>query len=144
MQSADRPYHARRLAGVDQALGDGFAREPAELLDQLRDRLDLLAANHPSAAADSGELSEDELPPETDGSMQIIENPEISGPPDDPVEIDEVSRSDQPGRPEPIAAEHAGGVPGDIVSLHGIDRAGEQPYRPWFAADESGDPWFVG
>jgi len=144
MQYADRPYHARRLAGVDQALGDGLAREPADLLDQLRERLDRLAANHPSAVADSGEPSEGEPAPETGESVQIIENPEISSPPDDPAETDGRSRSEDPGRAQRIAAERAEGVPAEIASLHAIDRPGGQPYRPWFASDESGDPWFVG
>src|SRR5579859_2425641 len=46
---ADRPYRTRPLAGVDQALAEGHAREPAELLDQLRERLDRLPQDHPSA-----------------------------------------------------------------------------------------------
>jgi len=46
----DSPHRQRPLAGVDQALGEGHARQPTELLDQLRDRLSRLDANHPSAS----------------------------------------------------------------------------------------------
>ncbi len=49
MAPIDQPSPARRLAGVDQALGDGAARSPSELLDQLRERLARLDVNHPSA-----------------------------------------------------------------------------------------------
>ncbi|HXS63587.1 MAG TPA: hypothetical protein VN767_11975 [Streptosporangiaceae bacterium] len=49
MSSMDSPHRQRPLAGVDQALGEGHARQPTELLDQLRERLSRLDANHPSA-----------------------------------------------------------------------------------------------
>jgi len=150
MQSADRPYQARRLAGVDQALGGGGARRPAELLGQLRDRLDQLAANHPSAVTEGNEPSASEPPPETSEQLQIAENPELGDPPDEPEEVEAPSGSDEPLQQEGSAVERVGGVPGigvsgNVVGLpspHGRLGKGE-PYRPWFASDEPGDPWFV-
>jgi hypothetical protein len=52
VRSMDSPGSPRRLAGVDQAFGDGVARPPRELLDQLRERLGRLDAAHPSADPD--------------------------------------------------------------------------------------------
>jgi hypothetical protein len=51
VRSMDSPG-SRRLAGVDQAFGDGAARPPRELLDQLRERLGRLDSAHPSADPD--------------------------------------------------------------------------------------------
>jgi len=146
MQSADRPHQARRLTGVDQALGNGGARRPAELLGQLRERLDQLAANHPSAVAEGSEPSAGEPPPEAGETLQIAKDPEIGAPPDDHEEVDAPPGSDEPQRQERNSVPSAGGLPADVAGLPGPDgRPGQgEPYRPWFAADESADPWFVG
>ena len=172
MHEADRPYQARRLAGVDQALGDGRAREPADLLNQLRERLDSLAANHPSAQRDRGEPASREPAPTDPASGEPFSGesaqpdgqPEGSaGPLDESGSEDTGSRPhrDEPRGPErgdaeafPKAVGEAPVGPGANLPPESVfdsnyapfggDRTPKgEPYRPWFAADETADPWFV-
>jgi hypothetical protein len=179
MHHADRPYQAPRLAGVDQALGDGEAREPTDLLNQLRERLDNLAANHPSAHLDRSQPAEaDEQPQGKEADEQpqgkAAELAEDSG----SGETESWRRRDEPQGPRGPERREQTHVPeqGDAGALteafgdvpvgngatlppesaldghyaqfdraraHGLFPAQGEPYRPWFAADESGEPWFV-
>ena len=167
MDEADRPYQARRLAGVDQALGDGRAREPADLLNQLRERLDSLASNHPSAHHDRREPAPQEP---ALGEPFRMESAQPDEQPESAAETAEDSGSGDPGsrphREEPRGPERGGAEafpkavgeapvgPGANLppqsafdgdyALFGEGRPPEgEPYRPWFAADETADPWFV-
>ncbi len=192
MRPADRPSQARRLAGVDQALGEGQAREPADLLDQLRERLDRLATNHPSARRDQIRPTERPDAPAERPKRGADRREDTAAPPGEgrpgegrpgvgrpgvgrlgvgrPAEAAGPARSDDPGgqgQGEPGGEEpafgdapagHPGaqfgpGAPGGLPQApaadgrpgqHGLGRAGtDEPYRPWFAADESGEPWFI-
>jgi hypothetical protein len=167
MHHADRPYQAPRLVGVDQALGDGGAREPTDLLNQLRERLDNLAANHPSAHPDRSQPAEADEQPQGN----VADLPEDSG----SGETESWRRRDEPHGPERREQSHVpeqgdagvlakpfGDVPVgngassppesaldghyaqfDRARAHGLFPAQGEPYRPWFAAEESGEPWFV-
>lgn len=67
----DLPRRQRPLAGVDQALGDGHARQPTELLEQLRDRLARLDSNHPSADRWPSDHADASAEPETSAIEEI-------------------------------------------------------------------------
>ena len=170
MSHADRPF-TRPLAGVDQALGEGRARQPSELLDQLRERLDRLDRSHPSAGqgpADRPEDRSDEASPDQDpaaalaadqaaaaGDSAQVSRPDRSSLPKDRTEA---SSDDQPGDQgagEPRAVRQPGRPPAAVDGVasgladdgHGrvagasLTSKGE-PYRPWFA-DGPDAPWFV-
>lgn len=187
MHHADRPYQARRLAGVDQALGEGRAREPADLLNQLRERLDSLAANHPSAQPDRSQPAEPDEQPEGDAVEPAAETG--SGDTDSRPRRDEPHGKERrershapeqggpgqsgPGQASPEQSSTEQGATGhgdtqDFTKPFGEAPAGSgaslpqesapegryaqfdpvrtnmgEPYRPWFAADEPGEPWFV-
>lgn len=170
MSHADRPF-TRPLAGVDQALSEGRARQPVELLDQLRERLDRLDQNHPSASPRSTDRhearSEDAAPDHdtaadpatgeaaTEGESARISRADRSspneegadGPPDDQPGDQGAGQpavARQAERPEAAADGVAGGVADDGhygVIKSGLTAKGE-PYRPWFA-DGADTPWFV-
>lgn len=149
MRSMEWPDRSRRLAGVDQALGDGQARAPAELLDQLRERLGRLEPGHPSSTRQSpadrvspGDVSPDdvspgapELPELADQSRQAAESDGFGG----AGVLGEVSGDFGDFGP--------GGVPGGLSTGPGALDAGRagrgDPYRPWFMAGDSGPPWFA-
>jgi hypothetical protein len=146
MCSADWSDRSRRLAGVDQALGDGRARPPGELLDQLRERLGRLELNHPSA-----------YPQRAHAAARDAGEPD--GFPDaEDSHLGELTDESQ------IAAEAGSGVTGAIADTDVADwgsagaeagRAGDRPllspgrpghgdpYRPWFMDGEPGTPWFA-
>jgi hypothetical protein len=159
MSHADRPYLTRPLAGVDQALGEGRARPPVELLDVLRERLDRLDPNHPSASQASADTDEAPGRDATDDrdvtADQVVSHAAARG------ENGRVSRGDQRGdRPgdrgvgEPPVVRQAGlpaaadsAVDGQAAEpqVRAVDarRADKgERYRPWFA-HEPGTPWFV-
>ncbi len=169
MSQADRPYLTRPLAGVDQALGEGRARQPVELLDQLRERLDRLDPNHPSASPRSTGWDEapgrDATPDQdvaADPAADQAAGPGESGQdsrPDHPslrkAGADR-SREDQPGdqgaggspairhagQPAPAGADGAvNGLGADGQSRVAGDRVGEA------AGTDKGErylPWFAG
>jgi hypothetical protein len=193
MTGMDVPRRQRPLAGVDQALGEGSARQPAELLDQLRERLARLDSNHPSASrrpADHGDAgveaeAGDEVSAaaetsavdeakaggaikadgevktdgqvktdgEADSAMARADRPEsrrdadrTGG--DDPGEATDPG----PSAGEPSRAWSDGSSAGADRPGHGPSDAGParprragsaDPYRPWFATDESVAPWFA-
>ncbi len=148
MCSADWSDRSRRLAGVDRALGEGQARPPGELLDQLRERLGRLELNHPSAcprpagrvvaaARDAGEPAafHDEdagHPGELTGESQGAAEPgSVTDAIGDAGVTDGASAGAEAGGAEdwpPLGP----GRPG-----HG------DPYRPWFMDGEPGAPWFA-
>ena len=153
MPPADRPYRTRPLAGVDQALGDGRAREPTELLDRLRERLDRLDPNHPSASPVEEPGSTVEEPGSTEEAASPAESAGESRPNGPSLRKEGADQSsgsrpvdqdagagpalDQAGEPaSPPPARDQGGV----VDI-GLVGKGER-YRPWFA-DEPGAPWFI-
>lgn len=192
MSAMDAPRRQRPLAGVDQALGEGGARQPAELLDQLRERLARLDSNHPSAsrwppdhgdaavetaggvggaADETSAVEEAKAGSEADTGREVkageavnagdeaesatatADRPEsrrdadrTGG--DDPGEAaDPGSSAGEPSRAwsddGPAGADRPG--PGQLDA--GQDRlkraASADPYRPWFATDESVTPWFA-
>ncbi len=150
----DRPDQARRLAGVDQAadLGDGRAREPAELLDQLRERLDRLASNHPSARPERSEAVEGPVEgPARDASpprrlAEAHQPRRIQAQHGDRPVGEAPARGDADRQPAPPAlADTASGAPvsADPVRADPAQVDGGEPYRPWFVADVSADPWFI-
>jgi hypothetical protein len=178
MGSMDSPRRQRPLAGVDQALGEGRAREPTELLDQLRERLTRLDSGHPSASprpADSTSGVADEesgtdkvnangaasadAAPNTGGAVNADAAPNADRPDSEPAR----DKADSERAP----AENSGGPTdaspsGDSWSQDAATadsgpasspaelspgwqrnpRTGE-PYRPWFAGDDSITPWFA-
>jgi len=168
MSQAERPYLTRRLAGVDQALGEGRARQPVELLDQLRERLERLDPSHPSAnpgfadldeaqgreaAAEPAEAEQDSDP---DRPSMRKEGPDSS--PDD--QAGDQAGDQSPGQPaadrragEPLASAVVDGAAtgvadGGNYQMVQIDRMGKgEPYRPWFAGEPDApwfvDPWFI-
>jgi hypothetical protein len=169
MSHPDRPF-TRPLAGVDQALGEGRARQPVELLDQLRERLDRLDQNHPSSgprSTDRHEVRGQDATPDQGASADLAadqaaaagQSQQASRPERSSLRKEGASpsRDDQPGdqgagepppvsRPgQPAAADSvASGMADDgqyRVVQTGRTADGE-PYRPWFA-DEPGSPWFV-
>jgi len=170
MSHADRPF-TRPLAGVDQALGEGGARQPVELLDQLRERLDRLDRNHPSASrgsADEQRAPADEATPGHDAAADRAagqaagagQSAQDSRPDRSSLRKDgtDASRDEQPGDQragEPPAVRQPGQPPAAFDGLasgvaddghHHLGQAGlttkGEPYRPWFA-DGPEAPWFV-
>ncbi len=160
MPPADRPRLTRPLAGVDQALGEGRAREPTELLDQLRERLDRLNPNHPSARPSEAPVS----PVEETASVRETASPaeEAARPAESARDLRPKSPSlrketaDQSSGSGPVdrdagaspTAEQAG-EPATLASAQDqyrvvdISRAGQgERYRPWFT-DDPGAPWFI-
>lgn len=167
----DSPHRQRPLAGVDQALGDGHARQPTELLDQLRERLTRLDANHPSAPPpDHSEM-------DAGTATNAIDEAEPVVSPDEPAtqaDLQEAVRSPvgQDSRGQEVADGHSGRPSaGGTDSGGGPGRAGPEsssdsssapdsgqseadpgwgrrlaagdPYRPWFAGDDPINPWFA-
>lgn len=160
MSHADRPYLTRPLAGVDQALGEGGARPPVELLDQLRERLAGLDANHPSASPRSldQDVANDQAADQAAAPPERVQAPRPDGP-SLRKEGSDRSSEHQPGdrgAGEPPAVRQAGQSPPaaadgavDSLAADGQYRVAEaggaakgERYRPWFA-DEPGPPWFV-
>jgi hypothetical protein len=167
MSHIDRPF-TRPLAGVDQALGEGHARPPVELLDQLRERLDRLDPIHPSAprrpeAAAPGETGDSEVAAE---SVEVAESGEDAGSPGGQESRDQSrqNRDLKADQPEALPADgysSADGSPADDSPARGYSSAGGpatdgefrtvdvvradkgERYRPWFTADEPATPWFV-
>ena|SRR5215472_19158112 len=160
MSRADRPYLTRPLAGVDQALGEGAARPPVELLDQLRERLARLDANHPSASPRSPDrdVADDRAADQAAAPREHARAPRPDGPPLRKEGSDR-SREHQPGdqgageppavREDGQPAPTAAGDAVDSLAADGQYRVAEaggaakgERYRPWFAG-EPGTPWFV-
>lgn len=173
MSSMDSPHRQRPLAGVDQALGEGRARQPTELLDQLRERLSRLDANHPSAppwqaenpvtefSAEANADSEAEPVASPDGSLGQVDLQQVATPA--PSQSDHHPARDAGSRDahrqrRPDAGRDAGfnssenasesaNAPdqGSFEASPGWGRrpAAGNPYRPWFAADEPITPWFA-
>jgi hypothetical protein len=123
---------------------DGGPRRPAELLDQLRERLDRLPGNHPSARRESAERREP-------GSAEE----EIR-----PADADEQAGAKEPADASEPAGEAKGleldgaGYPGhEVVGPSGqLDPGWLEPglpggaadqYRPWFMSPDPGAPWFA-
>jgi hypothetical protein len=165
MSSMDSPHRQRPLAGVDQALGEGGARQPTELLDQLRERLTRLDSNHPSARPpDHSEMDVGTATNAVDQAESIISPDEPAGQ-DDVQEAGPLERSpaDQDRRGQETADRDpartsAGGVnSGDGSSQAGPENISESASEPdpgQFEADPgwgrrlaAGDPyrpWFAG
>jgi hypothetical protein len=187
MSAMDVPRRQRPLAGVDQALGEGSARQPTELLDQLRERLARLDSNHPSASrrpadqADPGvetsaveevkagsEVKADsevkagneaQTGDKADSATATADRPEARRNADQTGGDDRTGGdgAGDPADPGPSAAEPTrawsdGGSPDAHLPGNGpldagqdrLKRAGSaDPYRPWFATDESVTPWFA-
>jgi hypothetical protein len=151
MSHIDRPF-TRPLAGVDQALGEGRARPPAELLDQLRERLDRLDPIHPSASrrpeAAAPRRPEAAAPGETGDVGVEAEAGEVAEPGEESRDQSPQNRdlsADQPAASPADGFSSADGPATDsefrTVDVVRSDK-GER-YRPWFAADESATPWFA-
>lgn len=111
----DSPHRQRPLAGVDQALGEGGARQPTELLGQLRDRLARLDENHPSATrgpADSRELAasgEAAAPEEAAASEAAVMQDRPTPGPGSGREASEGRTAGRPDRPARADSGHDGG-----------------------------------
>lgn len=159
MSHADRPYLTRPLAGVDQAVGEDGARRPVELLDQLRERLDRLDPNHPSASQRTSDLDQAQPREVQAGSPDRSSRQKESA---------DASPGEQPndhgaGEPQavresgrPAAADNSAAADNRIADNMGTDLAPDgqyrvmeshrtgtgERYRPWFA-DEPGTPWFA-
>jgi hypothetical protein len=150
MSQTDRSYLTRRLAGVDQALGEGSARRPVELLDQLRERLDRLDSNHPSANPVSADLDDAEAAQDSDPDCHSVRKEGADHSPGDQAGDEEAGQppaDPQPGQPvQPAAA--VDGVAavladdGDYGMVETRLMANSEPYRPWFAGEPDA-PWFV-
>lgn len=140
-------------------LGDGRAREPAELLDQLRERLDRLAANHPSAPRETAGLDpageqdwreQPEQAEQPESAAEPEERPEADGPeqrvdgaaPDGaqaPAGGQDALRADSPAQAGP-----AGGQGGGARLDLNLGQQGQgDAYRPWFMTGDSAEPWFA-
>jgi hypothetical protein len=159
MGSVEWSDKSRRLTGVDQALGDGDARRPAELFDQLRERLSRLEPNHPSA-----------YQPESAGAQVKVDSGNPADPPaqpleeageleagdrlaDEEVDLNQEARASEPERAAagqergegwltPGAdAPGLGEVSSDLLDAGRADRG--DPYQPWFMSGELGAPWFA-
>lgn len=169
MSHADRPYLTRPLAGVDQALGDGRARPPVELLDRLRERLDRLDPIHPSASRRPEAAAPGKAPDvgaETESGEDAAEAGEVAESGDDAGSPAGRESRDRLGHDRDLSADQPaapadGFSPADGPAADGFSSAegpaadsefrtvdvvradkGER-YRPWFAADEPATPWFV-
>jgi len=169
----DLPHRQRPLAGVDQALGEGGARPPTELLEHLRERLARLDASHPSASRWPADQADAGVEHETSVVYEVTTGKEaqagnevepIAAPasqpqtrPDsgqrgseDPGEITGQTTVDGPSH-SPLDPGPAGSADevSDVGQVGGTGadwrrRPGSgDPYRPWFAADESVTPWFA-
>ena len=137
MSSMDSPRRQRPLAGVDQALGEGRARQPGELLDQLRERLANLDQNHPSAErwpADSTSSSDNEAtaepfaPPEqpavpAEVAARADTTRDRPDPDPDSGRPDAGPTADQPSGEQPAASADASPAAGESVQ----DRSGNAP-----------------
>lgn len=162
MNSMDSPHRQRPLAGVDQALGEGRARQPTELLDQLRERLARLDSNHPSASRRSadhpdGGDSDIGVEPEVtvsgendraqaDAVREIGEQESGAGTPDRPRESPDGQDADHRGRPDAergsdLAGDgDPGGGPGDATDADPAPAESGEPARSWSdGAATSGD-----
>lgn len=158
MSHIDRPF-TRPLAGVDQALGEGHARPPVELLDQLRERLDRLDPIHPSAsrrpeATAPGETGDVGVEAETGEVAEAGEDAQDSqrgdGPPSGQESRDQLRqnrdlKADQPEASPSYGYSSADGpaTDGEFRTVDVVRSDKGERYRPWFAADESATPWFV-
>jgi hypothetical protein len=109
--------------------------------DDLRQRLERLPAGHPSSPHDS-------LPDDGDGPDDG-DWPGDAGSRPGPAESEPAETDDQEADPDtgratrgPHAEGHRGGSPdrhdGRWAALPGQ----REPYRPWFTAGESPEPWF--
>jgi hypothetical protein len=173
MRLPDRP--AERGA-LDERGGTGQARGAA---DELRQRLDRLAACHPSSPdyeachpsspdheetgyaglAESGEMERGETPEY--GDYQKTEN-EAAGAGGERAADEQDRQAARPGGREgelagregngradrPGAGRPAGWRAGDAErqldeGAAGGLGGGREPYRPWFTAGESPEPWFT-
>lgn len=150
MSHADRPYITRSLAGVDQALGEGRARPPVELLDQLRERLDRLDPNHPSASEPAGDLDRAQAQevqasrPDRSSLRKESADASCDEQPGDQG-ASEPPSAGEPGQPSPAAADGAvngSAADGEYRVVEAGRVAAGGPHRPWFA-DDPGAPWFV-
>lgn len=129
------------------------AREPSELLKQLRERLDRLPGNHPSALIrqpDRRPAGEQAVGPESgDGLESGRPQGDSACPPGDEPgaepEQAEAAEEVAPGRTD-TDREGTGGGPADsgadLDALTGVRLAAEG-YRPWFMSDGIGAPWFA-
>jgi hypothetical protein len=139
---------------------DNGPRRPAELLDQLRERLDRLADNHPSARRESAGRREQGLAEEEIGLAGNSEFADAGEPADagefaDAGELageansPELERTGYPGqeiggRPgwlEPGWTEPGWLEPGWLEP--GLPGGAADQYRPWFMSPEEGAPWFA-
>lgn len=165
MSHADRPYLTRPLAGVDQALGEGRARPPVELLDRLRERLDRLDPNHPSAsrrpeAAAPEKAGDLGVEAESEEGAESQESQRGDGAPArqesrNHLRQDRVGAQDGDERSDDTGADQPAASPADGWSASGSAADGEfrtvdvvrvdkgERYRPWFATDEPATPWFI-
>jgi hypothetical protein len=173
MSSVEWSERSRRLAGVDQALLDGRARPPGELLDQLRERLGRLEPNHPSAYP---RLADSPGSPEPGGG----ERPESSDLVEAGEESERLVRGEAASEREAGDARGGGSSSGfgldsgfgsglgagsgagsgdvDEMGSSGSGGLGDgqglldggpvrpghgDPYQPWFMSGELGAPWFA-
>jgi hypothetical protein len=111
MRQADGPGERGRVDQRD-AVGQGHGTG-----DELRQRLDRLAAGHPSAPEYEWPTGSGEH--EYGGTLPDAQQPESW-----------VPGADAGARPD---SGTAGGLAGR-----------REPYRPWFTAGESPEPWFTG
>lgn len=143
----------RRAA--DERGGTGPAREAS---DDLRRRLDRLAACHPSSPeygemayrelAGAGNYGEMEYDAAGTGAERTIDEQDRQAARPGGRDGEPASRGEKaagrpgPGRPAGWRAGDAGHRP-DGGAAGGL--AGRrEPYRPWFTAGESPEPWFTG
>ena len=123
-------------------------RAPGELLDELRLRLDRLAAGHPSSGRDLPDESaaEDEQAWEADedwDAADAAEDLELDRDlPDGPA-----ADGGMPGGHAPPDAGRAGrpasAADGGSGQLAAGRPGGGDPYRPWFMTGETATPWFA-
>jgi hypothetical protein len=158
MRAMESSYLSKRLAGVDQALEDGSARSPGELLDALRERLERLEPNHPSAYGPRpAEAQVEAAAPDQDVAAGAEDVPDDARPPRDTPDDGQVTDGGQPdSAAQPAEAEPEGGgwhqAQGGAGGV-GRSEAGFEagtgligqgdPYRPWFVDGEPGTPWFA-
>src|ERR1022692_586538 len=139
-------------------------RDPAELLDQLRERLDRLPPSHPSARTRSPDRSSDLASRDTWPAGRDA-RPSVSG--RDPEPDERSAERDGRGDAEPDASETEPDGGGDAggQNSRGADRGHSDqrsdhadggsgwlapgqarsgaPYRPWFTDAGPGEPWFA-
>jgi hypothetical protein len=139
----DRPW-----AEIDDYDTDGLGGgwENRARPDSLADRLRRLAPGHPSADLADGRIGNDIYPDEVDGCDDQLSDLDLGDADFDYLAPDDLE-TDGGGAGADSAADMAPRSQrsrlADIPQAGGNSDTAREPYRPWFMADATSEPWFA-